>query len=157
VTYYDEKDKSETTVLVPLGQNLLEAAHENNVDLEGKIRIAMAAHQLGLQNTRCNVDSPFQGGSAHACHLLSMLHLETLLDAGACECSLACSTCHVVVEVRGHQATFMHVRTLLAMKVKRTSFCALSTSARLCRTRSFMTSCLSPTMTKTTCSTWHMA
>ena len=36
VTYYDEKDKSETTVLVPVGQNLLEAAHENNVDLEGK-------------------------------------------------------------------------------------------------------------------------
>lgn len=36
VTYYDEKDKSETTVLVPVGQNLLEAAHENNVDLEGE-------------------------------------------------------------------------------------------------------------------------
>ena len=36
VTYYDEKDKSETTVLVPLGENLLEAAHQNNVDLEGE-------------------------------------------------------------------------------------------------------------------------
>lgn len=35
VTYYDEKDKSETTVLVPIGENLLEAAHQNNVDLEG--------------------------------------------------------------------------------------------------------------------------
>jgi len=35
VTYYDEKDKSEVTVLVPIGENLLEAAHKNNVDLEG--------------------------------------------------------------------------------------------------------------------------
>lgn len=35
VTFYDEKDKSETTVRVPLGENLLEAAHSNNVDLEG--------------------------------------------------------------------------------------------------------------------------
>ena len=36
VTYYDEKDNSETTVQVPLGENLLEAAHQNNVDLEGQ-------------------------------------------------------------------------------------------------------------------------
>lgn len=35
MTFYDEKDKSETTVLVPVGENLLEAAHSNNVDLEG--------------------------------------------------------------------------------------------------------------------------
>lgn len=35
VTFYDEKDESETTVRVPLGENLLEAAHANNVDLEG--------------------------------------------------------------------------------------------------------------------------
>lgn len=54
VTFYDEKDKSETTVRVPLGENLLEAAHANNVDLEG-----------------------------------------------ACEGSLACSTCHVIIEDQG--------------------------------------------------------
>mmetsp|Transcript_10510 Transcript_10510/g.31650 ORF Transcript_10510/g.31650 Transcript_10510/m.31650 type:complete len:175 (-) Transcript_10510:1981-2505(-) len=51
VTFYDEKDKSEKTVLVPIGENLLEAAHSNDIDLEG-----------------------------------------------ACEGSLACSTCHVIVE-----------------------------------------------------------
>ena len=51
VTYHDDKDGSTKTVQVPLGTNLLEAAHANNVDLEG-----------------------------------------------ACECSLACSTCHVIVE-----------------------------------------------------------
>ena len=51
VTYHDDKDGSSKTVRVPVGTNLLEAAHANQVDLEG-----------------------------------------------ACECSLACSTCHVVVE-----------------------------------------------------------
>ncbi|KAK9795227.1 hypothetical protein WJX73_006880 [Symbiochloris irregularis] len=51
VTFFDEKDGSETTVAVPLGENLLEAAHNNEIDLEG-----------------------------------------------ACEGSLACSTCHVIVQ-----------------------------------------------------------
>jgi ferredoxin len=51
VTFTDEKDSSSKTVRVPLGQSLLEAAHNNEVDLEG-----------------------------------------------ACEGSLACSTCHVIVE-----------------------------------------------------------
>lgn len=51
VTYIDEKDGSVTTVAIPIGTNLLAAAHKNKVDLEG-----------------------------------------------ACEGSLACSTCHVIVE-----------------------------------------------------------
>ncbi|PSC71313.1 adrenodoxin mitochondrial isoform B [Micractinium conductrix] len=51
VTFKDEKDGSEKTVRVPLGKSLLEAAHDNEVELEG-----------------------------------------------ACEGSLACSTCHVIVE-----------------------------------------------------------
>lgn len=53
VTYKDEKDNSVTTVRVPLGVSLLEAAHRNDVDLEG-----------------------------------------------ACEGSLACSTCHIILEDR---------------------------------------------------------
>ena len=36
VTFTDEKDSSVRTVQVPLGTSLLEAAHENNIDLEGK-------------------------------------------------------------------------------------------------------------------------
>lgn len=51
VTFHDDKDGSSTTVAVPIGTNLLEAAHGARVDLEG-----------------------------------------------ACEGSLACSTCHVIVE-----------------------------------------------------------
>ncbi|KAF8058837.1 MFDX1 [Scenedesmus sp. PABB004] len=51
VTFVCEKDGSEVTVAAPIGKNLLEVAHANDVELEG-----------------------------------------------ACEASLACSTCHVVVE-----------------------------------------------------------
>lgn len=51
VTFHDAKDGSNKTVQVPIGQSLLEAAHNNDIDLEG-----------------------------------------------ACEGSLACSTCHVIVE-----------------------------------------------------------
>lgn len=47
-----EKDGEEVTVDVPLGTNLLEAAHDNDIELEG-----------------------------------------------ACEGSLACSTCHIIVTV----------------------------------------------------------
>ena len=35
VTFFDEKDGTEKEVQVPLGQSLLEAAHENEIDLEG--------------------------------------------------------------------------------------------------------------------------
>lgn len=51
VTYTDEKDGSVKTVKAPIGENLMEVAHRNDIDLEG-----------------------------------------------ACEGSLACSTCHVIVE-----------------------------------------------------------
>ena len=51
MTFTDDKDGSVKTVSVPMGQSLLEAAHANEIDLEG-----------------------------------------------ACEGSLACSTCHVIVE-----------------------------------------------------------
>lgn len=36
VTFQDEKDSSIKTVRVPLGTSLLEAAHENHIDLEGE-------------------------------------------------------------------------------------------------------------------------
>lgn len=36
MTFKDEKDQSEKTVRVPLGTSLLEAAHENDIDLEGE-------------------------------------------------------------------------------------------------------------------------
>ncbi|KAF2072891.1 hypothetical protein CYY_005786 [Polysphondylium violaceum] len=48
---YINKDGSKSTVSAPVGENVLEVAHDNDIDLEG-----------------------------------------------ACECSVACSTCHVYVE-----------------------------------------------------------
>ncbi len=76
VTFHDEKDASVKTVRVPLGESLLEAAHANNIDLEGK---------LSTSPPKCTTLprwTPFKP----ECH------------AGACEGSLACSTCHVIVE-----------------------------------------------------------
>lgn len=35
-TFFDEKDKSEKTVQVTLGESLMEAAHANDIDLEGE-------------------------------------------------------------------------------------------------------------------------
>lgn len=51
VTFTDEKDGSVQTVQAPVGENLMEVAHRNDIDLEG-----------------------------------------------ACEGSLACSTCHIIIE-----------------------------------------------------------
>lgn len=36
MTFKDEKDGSVKAVRVPLGTSLLEAAHENDIDLEGE-------------------------------------------------------------------------------------------------------------------------
>ena len=36
VTFHDEKDGSTRTVQVPIGQSLMEAAHANDIDLEGR-------------------------------------------------------------------------------------------------------------------------
>ena len=41
MTFHDQKDKSEKTVQVPLGQSLLEAAHNNDIDLEGGKKVAL--------------------------------------------------------------------------------------------------------------------
>ena len=35
-TFHDEKDGSTKTVQVPVGQSLMEAAHANDIDLEGR-------------------------------------------------------------------------------------------------------------------------
>ena len=35
VTFQDDKDNSTKTVQVPVGESLLEAAHSNDIDLEG--------------------------------------------------------------------------------------------------------------------------
>ena len=36
VIFHDEKDGSTKTVQVPIGQSLMEAAHANDIDLEGR-------------------------------------------------------------------------------------------------------------------------
>lgn len=51
VTFSDEKDKSTKTVKVPLGTSLLEAAHANDIDLEGDAVQALNAVRTLLEQT----------------------------------------------------------------------------------------------------------
>jgi ferredoxin len=71
VTFID-RDGERIACRAPIGQNLLEVAHANNVDLEARRR-AVAQASCFLRLTRRAAQ-------------------------GACEGSLACSTCHVIVE-----------------------------------------------------------
>ena len=84
VTFTDEKDGSVTTVNAPLGESLLEVAHKNDIDLEGVIR------SMDVQKSLVSLLTVVNKGS-YCCWL-------SLVFVGACEGSLACSTCHVIVE-----------------------------------------------------------
>ncbi|KAF9624360.1 hypothetical protein IFM89_010386 [Coptis chinensis] len=64
VTFMD-KDGEEKNIEVPVGMSMLEAAHENEIELEGKC--------------------------------LGILYDHVFCSSRACEGSLACSTCHVIV------------------------------------------------------------
>jgi hypothetical protein len=47
VTFDDDKDKSSKTVQVPIGTSLLEAAHANDIDLEGgMLMVALLVHSF---------------------------------------------------------------------------------------------------------------
>ena len=70
VNFFFIEDGEEIPATAAIGTSLLEAAHENDVDLEG------AAHSV-----------------ASTARLIAVL-----CAAGACDHSLACSTCHVVLE-----------------------------------------------------------
>ncbi|KAF3642502.1 2Fe-2S ferredoxin [Capsicum annuum] len=78
VTFVD-KDGEEKQIKVPVGMSLLEAAHENDIELEELVKVNLNSERF-KRNT---------GSTAY-----SRLHIK---DTGACEGSLACSTCHVIV------------------------------------------------------------
>ena len=73
-----DKDGVEKTIQVPIGTSMLEAAHQNDIELEGSLNLL-----LFLNIALLNIAHPF------------------CLDdsTGACEGSLACSTCHVIIMV----------------------------------------------------------
>lgn len=73
ITFKDDKDGSVTEVEAALGTSVLEVAHANDIDLEGARRMLVC---WGIS----------QAIAQHPAK-------------GACEGSLACSTCHVIVEV----------------------------------------------------------
>ncbi|KAB5573109.1 hypothetical protein DKX38_000303 [Salix brachista] len=75
------KDGEEKDIKVPVGMSMLEAAHENDIELEGK------AWKIPPAPSFYHSDI----------FLCSSLILCFYVTAGACEGSLACSTCHVIV------------------------------------------------------------
>lgn len=114
----------------PIGQHLLEVAHKNDIELEGRflactpaqaassehcwwqhcqfqgVIAAIAAWQL--QMSVCGGALPVQRDGLSQAEPITVTYFGEVLwqtpsvmcCAGACEASLACSTCHVVVEVR---------------------------------------------------------
>ena len=76
------EDGEEIEVQAELGKSLLEVAHANEIDLEG------------ARARQSNVTAPFIDFFRHC----SLHSLRVLLCAGACDGSLACSTCHLVLE-----------------------------------------------------------
>lgn len=52
VTFVSEKDGSEKTVQVPIGQHLLEAAHRNDIELEGAC-VCKVVHYAAARQGRC--------------------------------------------------------------------------------------------------------
>ena len=67
------EDGEEIPATAAVGRTLLEAAHDNDIDLEGARRPPSSCHWAARLTTLCG------------CY------------AGACDHSLACSTCHVVL------------------------------------------------------------
>lgn len=119
VTFHCEKDGTEHTVKAPIGKSLLEVAHANEIDLEGEGRGEREGEEKGGEQTKraqrrrrrrqCappptpptpsnptkNQKQPSSSSSSSPTKPLANPHQNT---KGACEGSLACSTCHVIVE-----------------------------------------------------------
>lgn len=105
VTFVD-KDGTETTVRAPLGKSLLEVAHDNDVELEGACN---ACSQGGRSSHSCCVHArapalaptpPPIAGPTRSTPPKKTHNPKNPKNQkpGACEGSLACSTCHVILE-----------------------------------------------------------
>ena len=68
------EDGEEIPATAAVGRTLLEAAHDNDIDLEGARRPPSSCHWAARLTTLCGC------------------------SAGACDHSLACSTCHIILE-----------------------------------------------------------
>lgn len=73
--FKDSKGNLIKTVEVNEGDDILSIAHEHDIDLEG----------TSIYRLTSNTGTPFQYGQPH------------LIFTGACEGSIACSTCHVIL------------------------------------------------------------
>jgi len=78
-----EADGTEREVQAEIGQSLLEVAHSNNVELEGK-----------FYNKRMNESCGTKSYETHTILFPTFISLSLYL--GACGGELACSTCHLI-------------------------------------------------------------
>lgn len=77
-------------IKVPVGMSMLEAAHENDIELEGSFNIILYTSILSVAT-------------------YDLWLISSKMIAGACEGSLACSTCHVVVMVCCYTLNRLHL------------------------------------------------
>lgn len=120
VTFVQEKDGKEYTVQAPIGKHLLEVAHDNDIELEGALyntsrhgtkpgcSCQRSSNRFSRQPVSNITQHNYITWSADPCPFSptaapkrSAIVTFVFVSAGACEASLACSTCHVVVEVCG--------------------------------------------------------
>lgn len=60
------KDGEEKTIKVPIGMSMLEAAHENDIDLEGKFFLSNRFYRKGIKGIDpCTKESQGQKVSMH--------------------------------------------------------------------------------------------
>jgi hypothetical protein len=118
VTFVSEKDGTETTVQVPIGQHLLEAAHRNDIELEGAQQLpgSTAAHSSYIDpvprpQLPCSI--PHLGMHTAACTLPNWTLFDQLFSSSMH--SLQVSRCTINTVCRMHN---FHSSTYIAMIVR---------------------------------------
>jgi len=100
VTFIDKSGKR-IEVKAPLGMNMLEVAHKNDIDLEGFILIFF---QFWKFHTNYFIIFYVCLFFVYSCLFVFFLNDYDFKILGACECSLACSTCHVILEPKYYKS-----------------------------------------------------
>lgn len=150
VTFKDDKDGSVTTVQAPVGKSILEASG-------GPCGDSSAPPRQWLLDAPASVPAvPMH------CLLLwppQVAHENNVELEGACEGSLACSTCHVIVEdqVGAGRGCAPATPSRKHARSSRSAPTSLPPSPSCHACRPTMTSCPRQMTMKTTCWTWPLA
>lgn len=140
VTFHDQKDNSEKTVQVPLGQSLLEAAHNNDIDLEGAQHLPIPIAVSVLLNTQ---------SLSYAVDMLLCRCLRRLFSLLNMSChSRGMMVCQLSTTSPAAASASPALVILVLMEQHQLVLCI--------RIRINMIACLSLMMMRMTCWTWHL-